>query len=131
MWAISVVSEFILATLENCATLEMEEIISRFPHLSEQIFANLNNLSLVDCNIASRCWFEYLKETKFLQIRIIEETITKQPYYGNSPYYIEGIQGKKFFIDLFIPWIELFNNVNTKTVIDLKTSAMKQYPLPL
>ena len=122
MWAISVISEFILATLENCATFEMEEIISRFPHISEQIFVNLNNFSLVNCNVASRCWFEYLKETKFLQIRIIEETIIKQPYWNKYR--------KKFFNDLFIPWIELFKSVNTKTMIDLKTSVMKQYPLP-
>ena len=101
----------------------MEEIISRFPHLSEQIFANLNNQSLVDCNIASRCWFEYLMETKFLQIRIIEETINKQPYWIVLYFF------KEFFIDK-IPWIELFKNANTKTMIDLKISVMKQYPLP-
>jgi hypothetical protein len=102
----------------------MEEIISRFPHLSEQIFANLNNLSLVVCNNASRCWFEYLKEAKFLQIRIIKETIMKQPFWNIKKY------SKYFFIDLFKPWIELSKNVNTKIMIDLKTSVMKQYPLP-
>ena len=122
MLAISVVSEFILATLENCATLEMEEIIYRFPHLSEQIFANLNNLSLVNCNIASRCWFEYLKETKFLQIRIIEGTIIKQPYWN--------IYRKSFLLTVLSAWIELSKTVDTKTMIDLKTSIMRQYPLP-
>ena len=108
----------------------MEEIIYRFPHLSEQIFVSLNNLSLVNCNVASRCWFEYLKETKFLQIRIMEETITKQPCWIGGIYFNDIPWIESFKNPCRNPWIELFKNVNTKTMIDLKISIMKQYALP-
>ena len=38
---------------------------------------------------------------------------------------------KRFYYYIFSPWIELFKSgVNTKTMINLKTSIMKQYPLP-
>ena len=48
----------------------MEEILLRFPHLSENIFNSLDNKSLADCKEVSKSWYFYLHGQKFLQLRI-------------------------------------------------------------
>ena len=54
----------------------MEELNSRFGHISEQIFDQLDNKSLVDCMEVSPNWNHFLQDQKFLNIRIILETVT-------------------------------------------------------
>ena len=48
----------------------MEEVLLRFPHLSENIFNSLDNKSLADCKEVSKSWYFYLDGQKFLQLRI-------------------------------------------------------------
>lgn len=49
----------------------MEELNSRFEHISEQIFDHLDNKSLVNCMEVSSNWCHFLQDRKFLNIRII------------------------------------------------------------
>ena len=47
----------------------MEEVISRFSHLSENIFNSLDNKSIANSMIVSKFWKNYLKNQKIVQIR--------------------------------------------------------------
>ena len=49
----------------------MEELNSRFEHISEQTFNQLDNKSLANCREVSSNWYHFLEERKFLNIRII------------------------------------------------------------
>ena len=49
----------------------MEELNSRFEHISEQIFDQLDNKSLVNCMEVSSNWYHFLEDRKFINIRII------------------------------------------------------------
>ena len=53
----------------------MEEVILRFPHLSENIFSSLDNKSLADCKEVSKSWYFYLDGQKFLHLRINNKVI--------------------------------------------------------
>ena len=58
----------------------MEEVFLRFPHLSEDIFNNLDNETLANCEEASKVWFAHLDDQNFLRLRrveMIKETIGK------------------------------------------------------
>ena len=46
----------------------MEEVFLRFPHLSEQIFQDLDNYSLSQCRLATRSWKNSVDEHKYCQI---------------------------------------------------------------
>ena len=50
----------------------MEEVFLRFPHLSEDIFNNLDNETLANCEEASKVWFAYLYDQNFLCLRRVE-----------------------------------------------------------
>ena len=78
----------------------LENLMLRFSHLSEMIFNNLDNQTLVTCKFASKELNTYLREQKFHQIRIIIETVTK-------------------FQDLRQPWIDVFKTANTMTIMEL------------
>ena len=49
----------------------MEELNSRFEHISEQIFDRLDNKSLVNCMEVSSNWYHFFEDRKFLNIRMI------------------------------------------------------------
>ena len=53
----------------------MEELNSRFEHISKQIFDKLDNKSLADCMEVSPNWYHFLQDQKFLNIIIILETV--------------------------------------------------------
>ena len=58
----------------------MEEVFLRFPHLSEDIFNNLDNETLANCEEASKVWFAHLDDQNFLRLKrveMIKETIGK------------------------------------------------------
>ena len=75
----------------------------RFPHLSDMIFDNLDNQSLVNCKIVSKTWSIYITEQKFYGIRIISENVKK-------------------YQKLSKPWFEVFEKANTETIMELKNS---------
>ena len=67
----------------------MEEVILRFPHLSERIFNLLNNKDLTKCRKVGRRWQVYLDMQKLLDIRIIVAKIEK--------YHEVGYEWKRLF----------------------------------
>ena len=48
----------------------MEEVIWRFPHISDQIFAELGDSSLARCREANRLWQDFINNEKFYKKRI-------------------------------------------------------------
>ena len=48
----------------------MEEVVERFPHISRQIFENLDNESLVLCRKVCKPWKNCIDNEKFYWIRI-------------------------------------------------------------
>ena len=74
------ISNLIIKSSELKSTislLKMEEIILRFPHLSEQISICLDNQSLAKSREISKTWNRLLEEQKFFQIRIIKTIIER------------------------------------------------------
>ena len=55
----------------------MEEIILRFPHLSDKIFNLLDNKSLEKSRKVDRYWNVYIAKQKFYSIRIIKTTVER------------------------------------------------------
>ena len=87
---------------------DMEEVYLRFQHLSEQIFNNLDNKSLVNCKEVSRSWNNFLEGQKFLHVKVILETVTKMHKVGKS-------------------WFQVFKSCKTKTIIDLRIAVEHLY----
>jgi ankyrin repeat protein len=60
----------------------MEEILCRFQHLGEQIFAELEDLSLAKSRETSRSWLDFISNEKFYKNRINEMLANKATDYG-------------------------------------------------
>ena len=56
----------------------MEEIITRFPHLGEQIFDQLKGKDLQKCREVEESWKIFIDRQKFPWIRVIKELL-RQP----------------------------------------------------
>ena len=50
----------------------MEKVFLRFPHIAEQIFEELDNYYLIQCKVISPIWKNFMEESKFSYIRLIE-----------------------------------------------------------
>ena len=50
----------------------MDETMLRFPHLAEQIYGELDNLSLVNCKEVSLSWCHFLNNNKASNVRVIK-----------------------------------------------------------
>ena len=50
----------------------MEEVISRFPHIAEQIFEELDNDNFIQCKVISQSWKNFIEESKFAYIKLIK-----------------------------------------------------------
>ena len=88
----------------------MEQVILRFPHLAEKIFAQLDNLSLARCREVSKTWKSFLDQKKFLHIRCIQS-------------YIEN-EKKHDIEDL---WNKFFKISNTEMILLLKSAVKNVY----
>ena len=86
----------------------MEEVNLRFQHISEKIFGCLDNESLASCKEVCRSWNNFLDGQKFLQARVIFETVKKIHKAGKS-------------------WFQVFKNCNTKTIVDLRIAVEQFY----
>ena len=88
----------------------MEILFARFSHLTEDIFHQLDNQSLVKCRLVGKNWQDYIDNQcqKLLQIRIITININKYQKIGHS-------------------WRRVFHTANTQTIIDLGESIGKFY----
>ena len=62
----------------------MDNIILRFPHVSEKIFDQLDNPSLVLCKTVSRSWDNYLNDQEFFYERIMTEMAKYKPIGGSK-----------------------------------------------
>ena len=50
----------------------MEEIISRFSHLAEKIFEELDNYNFIQCKVISQSWENFIEGSKFAYIKLIK-----------------------------------------------------------
>ena len=67
---------------ENWNYQIMEEILCRFQHLGEQIFAELGDVSLAKSRETSRSWLDFICNKKFYKNRINEMLANKATDYG-------------------------------------------------
>ena len=80
----------------------MEEVILRFSHLGEDIFDSLDNRSLLTSKKVSRTWNSFIKDQKFLWIRILEQ-------FGENSYVTEGqVNWSKLFLKTRIEDVRQF-----------------------
>ena len=86
----------------------MENIISRFPHLGAQIFQELNDQDLIKCLKPSRSWKKFIEDEKFYWIRIIVGIIYDN--YRNSSWNRESLE-------------KLLNDLDGKVVKELGGAA--------
>ena len=86
----------------------MEQVILRFPHLAEKIFAQLDNLSLAKCREVSKTWKSFLDQQKFLHIRCIQSYIENEKKDGDL-------------------WKKFFKISNTEMILLLKTAVENVY----
>ena len=59
----------------HCSVTKMEDFFSRFPHLSDKIFANIDHASIEECRLVSKSWKSYLDHSKPIQIRLIQKNV--------------------------------------------------------
>ena len=50
----------------------MKEVISRFPHIAEQIFEELDSYHFTQCKVISQSWKNLMEKNKFSYIRLIK-----------------------------------------------------------
>ena len=86
----------------------MEEVMSRFPHLIENIFNSLENKSIANSLKISRYWNYNLKSRKIVQIPKIKTTVAK-------------------FHSVNKAWNEIFDTATTETIIELGQAVEKFY----
>ena len=60
----------------------MEVLILRFPHLSENIFDQLDDQDLVKCQEACKAWQNYVAKQKFFHCRKIQKKIENNQNFG-------------------------------------------------
>ena len=60
----------------------MEELITRFPHVAEQIFEQLNNISLTKCREVEKSWQTFIDDKNLPWIRIVNIPTTLR--FGNT-----------------------------------------------
>ena len=61
---------------------KMEVLILRFPHLSENIFDQLNDENLAKCSEASKTWNNHVLKQKFFHCRKIKRRMEKNQVFG-------------------------------------------------
>ena len=54
----------------------IEDQFLRFPHLSESIFNQLDDVTLADCRKVNRIWLNFIDNERFLWIRVIKKKIS-------------------------------------------------------
>ena len=86
----------------------MEEVFSRFSHLSENVFEILDNKSIATCTNVSKVWKNYLNSQKLVQIRKIKATVEQ-------------------FHDVGEAWEEIFETASTDTMKGLAMSVSLFY----
>ena len=86
----------------------MEEVFSRFSHLSEEIFELLDNDDIITCMKVSKVWKIYLNSQKLVQVRRIKATVGQFHVVGKA-------------------WDEVFNTATTETMKGLALCVTQFY----
>lgn len=81
----------------------MEDLLSRFPHIGEIIFENLDDQSILSSKQVSKSWYNFINCQKFPWIRIVKNYVKE----SNKDY----TQNPK-------KWKKLFRNFSVKSVRD-------------
>ena len=82
----------------------METLFQRFPHLSQEVFDLVDNLSLAKCQEVSLPWYEFLQKQKFRKIREIKSVIEDFHEVGNN-------------------WRKVFKSATTQNIMDLRPAV--------
>ena len=61
-----------ISLLDFQLTTSMEEVISRFPHIAEICFEELDNYNLIQCKVISQSWKNFIEENKCSSSQIKE-----------------------------------------------------------
>ena len=61
----------ILKLLRPEQILKIEDVFKRFPHISESVFNELDNQSLINCKETSKELSAFLDKERFLWIRVL------------------------------------------------------------
>ena len=80
----------------------MEELIARFPHIAEQIFQQLNNKSLTNCQEVSKSWLKFIDDNRNMSwIRILEIPRMYVPGCTNNTYlHIAATTGQSVIFEM-------------------------------
>ena len=107
----------------------MEEQFARFPHISEQIFGQLNNQNLAKCRKISKSWRNYLDNQKFMNIRIIRQSIRPSDCKDNFQWLIDETKKpwREFFKRASSESIQYFAKVIRKVLPDLSKSELQPF----
>ena len=62
---------YLYSFCQNYST--MEEVLSRFPHLGEKIFEELDNQVLTNCRTICKSWKDFIDQNKVVQFRIVKK----------------------------------------------------------
>ena len=62
----------------------MDNVLSRFPHLGEQIFKKLNDESLSNCYQLTRACRLFIEDQKFFWIRVIKKLLDHPRFGAND-----------------------------------------------
>ena len=84
---------------------KMEQLFSRFPHLSEAICDQLNNESFCKFKEVNRSWNLYLTDQKLYEVRIILATMAKFRNIGDG-------------------WKEVLKESSKETLVKLKHAIL-------
>ena len=95
---------------EMCDKTFEVDILTRLPHIGEQIFESLDNLSLMRCKKISRSCYDFINEQKFLSIRIIKKFVK---------------ESNREYTECPKHWQKLFRRSNTEQVIELANKIQK------
>ena len=107
----------------------MEEQFARFPHISEKIFGQLNNQNLAKCRNISKSWCNYLANQKFMNIRIIKQSIRSSDCKDDFHWLIDETKKPwtEFFKRASAESFQYFAKVSRKVLPDLSKSELQPF----
>ena len=101
----------------------MEELFSRYPHISEKIFQQLDDKSLTNCREVSKSWQEFLDSKNMSWIRIVDfptsvafgnKYISEVRYRGNTYLHLASVTGQLAMFVMIFECEEIKNPSNSE-----------------
>ena len=74
----------------------MDEAFLRFPHLPEQIFAKLDNKSLINSRVVSDSWHNFIDEREYpwKRFKDVVADLNEKCVYGETPFHLACENGQ-------------------------------------